>query len=54
MRVGIDDWRVGHFVQNILAHTWLKPQVRFQWHNYVIHMQMYGGYINTNNTFILW
>jgi len=40
MRAGIDDWHVGHAVQNKLAHTWLSPQPRFQWKHYGQNMKV--------------
>ena len=54
MRAGVDDWRVGHTVQNRLAHDILKPQVWFRWRDYGQNMKLYGGYFSSNNPFILW
>lgn len=54
MRAGVDDWRVGHAVQNVVAHGILKPQPWFRWRDHGQNMQLYGGYIGTNNPFILW
>lgn len=54
MRAGVDDWRIGHGVQNVVAHGILKPQVWFRWYDHGQNMKLYGGYFSSNNPFILW
>lgn len=48
-RVGVDHYLVGHYAQNILAHTWIKKQEYFPWLDAPNRPnKLYGGYISTN------
>ena len=54
-RIGINHYNVGHAFQNVLAHTWLKPQARFPWRGSSNSpSSFYGGYYNNANPFTNW
>jgi len=55
MRVGVDDKHVGQFLQNHVAHNWLKPQAYFNWREYGQTFNPFGGgFSSFTNPFILW
>lgn len=54
MRAGVDGWRISYGVQNVVVHGILKPQVWFRRYDHGQSRKLYGGYIGTNNPFILW